>query len=113
MNMEIGGALNLINGEDRKSNNFNKEHRVFRLGREIVKEKGSYDHVGVKMNIFEDCTSRVEEKISKGRKTLNTSTGLGIRKNGLNMGTSNYIIFLAGSRPDYYLWKQSVVLLRE
>ena len=45
------------------------------------------------MGIFNDSTLRVEEKISKGRKTLNASTGLGIRKNGLNMGTCNLIFW--------------------
>ena len=55
-----------------------------KLGKEKVKEKETYDHVGMKGN-----TLRVEEKNSKGRKTLNASTGLGIRKNGLNMMTCN------------------------
>ena len=71
----------------------NKEHRVFRLGQERVKEKETYDHVGVKMSLFDDYTTRVEEKISKGRKTLNVSTGLGIRKNGLTMGTCNIVFW--------------------
>ena len=43
------------------------------------------------MSILPDDTSRVEEKISKGRKTLNASSGMGFRKNGLNMGTCNII----------------------
>ena len=83
----------LVFGEDKKTNDFNKKHRVFRLGKEWVKEKKCYDHVGVKMSIFGDCTERVEEKISKGRKTLNASTGLGIRRNGLNMNTCNVIFW--------------------
>ena len=45
------------------------------------------------MSIFGDCTERVEEKISKGRKTLNASTGQGIRRNGLNMNTCNVIFW--------------------
>ena len=45
------------------------------------------------MCLFIDNTSRIEEKISKGRKTLNASTGLGIRKNGLNMGTCNIVFW--------------------
>ena len=36
---------------------------------------------------------QMEEKISKGRKTLNASTGLGVRKNGLNMMTCNRIFW--------------------
>ena len=83
----------LVFGEDRKTHDRNSKHRVFRLGSEKVKEKESYDHVGVKMNIFASSSERVEEKISKGRKTLNASTGLGIRKNGLNMGTCSTIFW--------------------
>ena len=45
------------------------------------------------MHIFLFNTARVEEKISKGRKTLNSSSGLGLRKNGLNMGTCNIIFW--------------------
>ena len=65
----------LVFGEDRKTNSENSKHRIFRLGRERVKEKDSYDHVGVKVNISDSSTDRVEDKISKGRKTLNASTG--------------------------------------
>ena len=56
-----------------------------------MKEKDNYDHLGVQMSIFDNSTTRVEENISKGRKTLNASTGLGIRKSGLNMGTCSVI----------------------
>ena len=45
------------------------------------------------MSLFKDNSSRVEEKISKGRKTLNASTGLGIRRNGLKMKTCNMIFW--------------------
>ena len=83
----------MVFGEDRKSSLENRKYRVFELGTEKVKEKETYDHVGVKMSIFEGDTLRVEEKISKGRKTLNASTGLGIRKNGLNMMTCNRIFW--------------------
>ena len=80
-------------GEERKSCIENRKYRVFRLGKERVVEKETYDHVGVKMCLFAENTMRVEEKISKGRKTLNASTGLGIRKNGLNMITCNMIFW--------------------
>ena len=92
-NFNAGKSAVLVFGEDRKSSILNRKSRVFRLGHEGVKEKESYDHVGVKMGIFSDCTARVEEKISKGRKSLNASSGLGIRKNGLNMGTCNLIFW--------------------
>ena len=45
------------------------------------------------MQLFADDPSRIEEKIKKGRKTLNASSGLGIRKNGLNMITCNKIFW--------------------
>ena len=80
----------MVFGEERKVNSVNI-NKVFRLGSEGVKEKCSYDHVGVKMRIFHDDTMRVEEKVSKGRKTLNASPGMGFRRNGLNMGTCNVI----------------------
>ena len=83
----------MVYGEDKKSNINNRKHRVFRLGKEAVKEKDSYDHVGVKMCLFPDNNTRVEEKISKGRKTLNASSGMGLRKNGLNMATCNIIFW--------------------
>ena len=50
----------MVFGEDRKVNSVNIKNRVFRLGSEGVKEKNNYDHVGVKMRIFPDDTTRVE-----------------------------------------------------
>ena len=78
-------------GENDKLNN--SKFRTFRLGNEAVKKKTIYDHVGVKMRIFHENTTCVKEKISKGRKTLIASSGLGLRKNGLNMGTCNIIFW--------------------
>ena len=83
----------LVFGEDKKTNMNNSKYRAFRLGSDGVKEKVTYDHVGVKMRIFSGNVTRVEEKISKGRKTLNASSGLGLRKNGLNMGTCSIIFW--------------------
>ena len=83
----------MVFGEDKKVNSNNSKFRTFRLGSEAVKEKPTYDHVGVKMRVFSDNTARVEEKISKGRKTLNATSGLGLRKNGLTMRTYNVIFW--------------------
>ena len=74
----------LVYGENKKSHDRNSQHRIFKLGPEKVPEKHEYDHVGVKACIFES-NSRVEEKVSKARRTLNASSGLGVRKNGLSM----------------------------
>ena len=83
----------MVFAEDKKVSYVNRKDRVFNFGSEGVKERDSYDHVGVKMCIFPDDTSRVEEKISKWRKTLNASSGMGFRSNGLNMGTCNVIFW--------------------
>ena len=92
-NFNASKSAVMVFGEEKKVNCINKTNRIFRLGSERVKEKDVYDHVGVKMCLFKDNTLRVEEKISKGRRTLNASTGLGIRKNGLNMLTCNIIFW--------------------
>ena len=42
-----------------------KKIKVFMHGSEGVGEKDSYDHVGVKISIFLDDTSHVEEKREK------------------------------------------------
>ena len=47
----------MVYGEEKKVNMSNKINRVFRLGSEGVKEKDTYDHVGVKMRIFPDDPS--------------------------------------------------------
>ena len=83
----------LLYGETRNVYKKNVGNRHFKLGPDVVCEKSSYDHVGVKNCIFDDDCHSVEEKISKGRKTLNASTGLGIRKNGINMMTGNIIFW--------------------
>ena len=80
-------------GENKRDNERNSENRVFMMGEGRVKERQSYDHVGVKSCLFRNDESRVMEKISKGRKVLNASTGLGIRKSGLNMATCNLIFW--------------------
>ena len=92
-NFNASKSAVMMFGEDRKTNAINSKHRVFRLGKERVKEEASYDHVGVKMCIFNDDTTRIEEKISKGRKTLNASSDLGIQKNDLALSTCNMIFW--------------------
>ena len=82
----------LVYGETKKSHFQNSQHRVFKLGPEKVPEKHEYDNVGVKACIFESNT-RVTEKVSKALRTLNTSSGLGVRKNGLSMHASCIIFW--------------------
>ena len=82
----------LVYGETKKQHDRNSLNRVFKLGPEKVPEKFEYDHVGVKSCIFVS-NSRVTEKISKARRTLNASSGLGVRKNGLCMAGMLHYFF--------------------
>ena len=54
--------------------------RSFSLGDERVGERVNYDHLSVKACIFENDTSGIEERLSKGRRAL--TSGIGIRNNG-------------------------------
>ena len=83
----------MVYGESKKDNLRNSEDRIFKLGEERVKEKVSYDHVGVKVCLFKDDESRVKEKICKGRRALNAAAGLGIKKNGLTIKTCSLIFW--------------------
>ena len=57
----------------------------FLLGNEKVGERENYDHLGVKACIFEDDVAGIEERLAKGRRALNATSGLGIRNNGLTI----------------------------
>ena len=73
----------LVFGETKREHERNSGNRNFLLGTERVMEKESYDHLGVKACIFENDTVGMEERLAKGRRTLNATSGLGIRNNGL------------------------------
>ena len=81
-----------VYGETRVEHTSNTRRRMFKLGSDKVPEKESYDHVGVKACIFNNDESRALEKNSKGRRILNATTGLGIRRNGLSMSVCNVIV---------------------
>ena len=83
----------LVYGEGRKDHERASKDRVFKLGKDRILEKREYDHVGIKACIFSDDNGRIKEKISKGRRTLNATTGVGIRKNGLCMWICNLIFW--------------------
>ena len=51
-------------GETPKVNVENSVHQVFKLGKDRVLEKQSYDHVGVKACLYKDDNTRVDEKIT-------------------------------------------------
>ena len=88
-----GKSAVLVYGETKNEGKTNSVHRSYKLGKNFVKEKTDYDHVGFKTCIHRDSSKRTMEKIKKGRRTLNASTGLGIRKGGLSMNTCNVIIW--------------------
>ena len=75
----------MVYGETPKQNTINCKYRVFKLNGNRIRERNSYDHVGVKACLFKDDNPRVMEKIKKGRRAFNACTGTGIRKNGLTM----------------------------
>ena len=64
----------LVYGESKSNYHINSKARIFKLGNEKVPEKVTYDHVGVKASIFADDESRINEKLSMGRCTLNAIT---------------------------------------
>ena len=84
----------LVFGEDKRSHDINCKDRNFNIGGRKVPEKSHYDHVGIKHCIFDNDSLTVDEKISKGRKTLNASTGLGVKRKGLSMSICNLIFWL-------------------
>ena len=83
----------LVYGESKTEHTKHVKFREFKLGPEKVHERENYDHVGVKASIYHNDTSCISEKICKGRRTLNASTGLGIRRNGINMNVCNIIFW--------------------
>ena len=83
----------LLYGESIRENTRNSKDRIFRLGPDRIPERQEYDHVGIKASINEDNESRVSERICKSQRSLNAASGLGIRKNALNMITCNIIFW--------------------
>ena len=77
----------LVLGESKLENSRNRLDRSFKLGTESVPEKVEYEHVGVKLSILDDDSTGVEERLSKARRALNPVSGIGIRKNGLNIAS--------------------------
>ena len=83
----------LIYGETKRDNDLNSKNRVFQLVPDRVPEKCEYEHLVVKNSIYDDNESRVEEKISKGRKALNAASSLGFKRNGLSMTACDLIFW--------------------
>ena len=81
----------LVHGETKQENAQNSRDRVFKLGPEKGPEKLMYEHLGVKTSIHDGNEAGVEDKVSKGRKTLNAASAVGIKRNGLPMIACNLI----------------------
>ena len=83
----------LVYGESQRENKNNSQFRYYRLGKDVIKESISYDHLGLKNNCLRDNTERLKEKISKGRKALNAAAGLGLRPGGLSIQACGMIFW--------------------
>ena len=83
----------LVYGENRRNHERNSSNRSFKLGPAKVRELAEYDHVGVKTSIYPGNTLGIEERIGKARRALHAISGLGIRRNGLNINTCNYVFW--------------------
>ena len=83
----------LVHGEGKNAWIRNSKFRSFRLGSKKVKEKEAYEHVGIVSTIPCSDKSPIDIRLSKGCKTLNAATGLGIKRNGLNMAVCNLIFW--------------------
>ena len=75
----------LIFGESEAENKKNSRYRVFKLGSEQIKERNSYDHLGLRNSRNGDNSDRLKEKVRKGRKALNAAAGLGLKPGGLTI----------------------------
>ena len=75
----------LVYGETKNENCNNDRDTTFKLGKEPVLERNTYDHVGLKNCICNDYSERVSEKVSKGRKALYSITGLGMKTGCLSL----------------------------
>ena len=75
----------LVYGESPRLNKSNSVHRYYKLGKEVIKEATSYDHLGLKNNCLRMNGERIRERISKGRKALNAAAGLGLKPGGLTI----------------------------
>ena len=83
----------LVHGETKKVWERNSKFRCFKLGARKIREKEEYEHVGIINTIPCSEKSPIDNRLSKGRRTLNAATGLGIKRNGLNMAVCNLIFW--------------------
>ena len=75
----------LVYGESVNEQRFNAPYRIYRLGKESVKEQTKYEHLGLSNFINERSNDSTLEKIRKGRKALNAAAGIGLKPGGLTI----------------------------
>ena len=85
----------------------NARDRIFKLGQSKVAERIEYEYVGIRAHIFQDNASGIEECSTKAERSLNAASGLGIRRNGLNMLTCS-IVFWSISYSNCTLWMRTL-----
>ena len=84
----------LVFGESKSENKRNSIYREYRLGNDKVQEKTQYDRVGFKAITNNEYSEKIIEKVKKGRKTLNATSGLGLRRGGLPMKTCSLMFWI-------------------
>ena len=84
----------MVFGENSLTNRHNSKIRNFKLGTDRVREKLTYDYVGITSCLYEYNAEGVTGRIEKARKALNAITGLGIRSNGLTASTCSIIFWV-------------------
>ena len=80
-------------GETKNQAKIGAEYRIFKLGKNRVKEKLYYDHVGIKVCCMGDFHVRTVEKVKKAKKVLNMSTGIGIKRGGVTPLTCSILFW--------------------
>ena len=83
----------LVYGESKNEAIRNSPHRMYMLGGDRVCERDNYDHVGIKSCTRGNFTPRTLEKIQKGNRSFNASTGIGIKHRGVDMNTCNLLFW--------------------
>ena len=76
----------------------NAVQRIYRLGKDQIKEQIRYEHLGLLNFVNESGNDRILEKIRKGRKALNAAASIGLKPGGLTIHACS-ILFWAMVLP--------------
>ena len=75
----------MVYGEKKQEAVKNAKFRNYHLGQDEVKVTNKYEHIGVINCLFGNYTARTEDRISRGRRTFNAVTSIGIKSKGVCM----------------------------